>query len=106
MKIRVQNSEVGYAREQPQRLAHDVNADGRVERSKGRIALDLVDQLGSNQLILTHSRSATDGAMPNRHRRREIARVQRIDYQLECDRTARERGRLIQKLSARRVLDP
>ena len=85
MEVGVENDEVGNAGEQPQRLAHDVNGDGRVQRRKGRVAFHLVDQLGRDELILLHRRPAGNHAMADGRRRREVAGVQRVGHQLEGD---------------------
>ena len=45
MEVGVEDDEVGNAGKEAQRLAHDVDGDGRVQRRKGRVALHLVDQL-------------------------------------------------------------
>ena len=106
MEVGVENGEVGYAREKLQSFAHDVNRDGRMQRRKICVALDLVNQFRSDTLVLLHGRSAANHAMPNGSRGGEVARVQRIRNQLECDRSVGQRRRLIHQLLARCILDP
>ena len=81
MEVGIENSEVGNAGKEPQRLAHDVDGDGRVQRRKVRVALDLVDQFGSDELVFVHSGTAANRAMADgfggRETRRSAARRQR-----------------------------
>ena len=77
-----------------QRLAHDVNGDGRMQRRERLVAVDLIDQLGRDELVLIHRRPAAHRAMPDRRRGRELAGVQRIRNQLECHRAAGQGRRL------------
>ena len=44
--------------------------------------------------------------MPDRLGGRELARVERVGHQLERDRTAGQRRRLVHQLLAVRILDP
>jgi hypothetical protein len=98
--------EVGNAGKEAQRLAHDVDGDGRVQRRKGRVALHLVDQRRRDELVFLHRGAAANHAMADGHRGREVAGVKRVGHQLEGD-GARGQGRsLIDQLFAVGVLDP
>ena len=106
MKVSVEDGEVGDAGKQTQRLAHDVDGDGRVQRRQSFVAFDFVDELGRDELVLAYGRSAAHRAMAYGSRSREFAGVQRIGYQLECHRTTGHGWRLIHQLLAAGVLDP
>ena len=106
MKVGVENGEVGNSGEQAQRLAHDVDGDGRVQRRQSLVAFDFVDQLRRDELVLADRWSSANRAMPNGSRDRELARVQRIGHQLERHRTAGHGWRLIHQLFAGGILDP
>ena len=98
--------EVGNAGKEPQRLAHDVDGDGRVQRREGRVALHLVDQLRRDELVLLHRRAAANHAMADGRGGREVAGVERVGDELEGD-GARGQGRgLVDELLAVGVLDP
>jgi hypothetical protein len=73
MEIGVQADEVGHAGEEAQRLAHDVDRDGRVQRGKSRIALHLVDQLRRDALVVLHGGAAADHAMADGGRGGQLA---------------------------------
>ena len=94
------HDKVGDAGKQAQRLAHDVNGDGRVQRRKGSVALHLVDQFGRDALVFEHRRSAGDHAMADGSRSREVAGVKRVGNQLESDGTRGQSRRLIHELFA------
>ena len=107
MKVGVENGEVGNAGKQAQRLAHDVDGDGRVQRRKGRVALDLVDQLRRDALVF----AALSG--PPQTMRWPMAagagnspELQRIGHQLESDGAVGQRRRLVHQLFAVGILDP
>ena len=53
-----------------------------------------------------HRRPAADHAMADRRRGRELAGVQRIGHQLECNGAVGQRRSLIHQLFAGRILDP
>ena len=106
MKVSVENGKVGNAGKQAQRLAHNVNGDGRVQRRQRLVALDLVDQLGRDALVFPHRRPAAHCAVANGRRGRELAGVQRVRHQLERHRAARHGRRLIHQLFAARIFDP
>jgi len=77
-----------------------------VQRRKIGVALDLVDQLGRDALILLHRGSAANHAMANSGRSGEVAGVKRVGDQLEGNRTIGQGRRLIHQLVAAGVLDP
>ena len=106
MEVRIQADEIGHAGKQPQRLAHDVDGDGRVQRRKGRVALHLVDQLRRNELVLLHRRTAANHAMADGRRGRKVAGVQRVGHQLEGHGALGQSRSLIDELLALGVLDP
>ena len=102
MEVGVENDEVGNAGKQAQRLAHDVDGDGRVQRRERSVALHLVDQLGRDELVFLHGRAAADHAMADGRRGREVAGVQRIGHQLEGHGAGGQGRRLIHQLFAAR----
>jgi len=106
VKIRVEHRKVRNARKQPQRLAHDVNGDRRVQRRESRVAFNLVDQCRRDALVLANSRSPADHAVSDGRRGRDLARFERIGYQLEGNRAAGHCRCLIHQLLIRRVFDP
>ena len=106
MEISVENDKIGNAGKKAQRLAHDVNGNGRVQRRKGRVAFHLVNQLGRDALVFQHRRSAGNHAMTDRDRSRKVGGVQRVGHQLEGHGARGQSRCLIDELFARRVLDP
>jgi hypothetical protein len=106
MEVRVEDGEVGDAGKQAQRLAHDVDGDGRVQRRQSLVAFDFVDELGRDELVLADGRSAAHRAMTDGSRDWELAGVQRIGHELECHRSAGHGRRLIHQLLVGSVLDP
>ncbi len=106
MEVGIENDEVGNAGKEPQRLAHDVDGDGRVQRRESRVALHLVDQFGSDELVLEHGRPAGNHAMADGYRGREVGGVQRVGHQLESDGARGQSRRLIHQLLPVAILDP
>ena len=73
VEIGVEDGEVGHARKELQRLAHDVNGDRRMQRGQVLVALEFVDQLRRNDLVLPHRGPAADGTMADGHGSRKVA---------------------------------
>ncbi len=106
MEVGVENGEVGHAGKQVQRLAHDVDGDGCVQRRKSLVAFDLVDELGRDELVFADGWTSAHRAMADGCRGREIAGVKRVDHELECHGEAGHRRRLVHELFAAGVLNP
>src|ERR1019366_8344213 len=106
MKIRVENYEVWNAWKETQRLTHDVNRDRRMQRSKGRIFLHFVDQVGRDALVVLHGRASRGHAMADGKRGREVARMQRVCYKCKSHCACRQGRRLVDELLAFSILDP
>ena len=106
MEVRIEANEVGHAGKQRQRLPHDVDGDGRVQRRKGRVALHLVDQLRSDELVLQHRGPAAHHAMADGRGAGKSIAAQRVGHQPESHRARGQRRRLIHQLAALRILDP
>ena len=102
MEVGVEDGEVGNAGKQAQRFAHDVDGDGRVQRRERRVALDLVDQLGRDELVFLHRRAAANHAMADGRRGREVAGVKRVGNELEGHGAVGQRRRLVDELFAAR----
>ncbi len=106
MEVGIEDDEIRNSGKEPQRFAHDVDGNWRMQRRKGRVALHLIDQLGCDELVFLHSWSAGNHAMTDCHRRGEVGRVQRIRDQFEGDGASRQRRCFVDKLLATLVLDP
>ena len=106
MEPGVEADEVRHVWKKAHRFAHDVNRYGSVQRSEFRVAFHFVDQSRSDDLIFLHRGAAGDHAMADCRRDGEIARVERIGYELKCYCGVGNGGRLIDELAAGCVLDP
>ena len=106
MEVGIEADEVGNAGKEAQRLAHDVDGDGRVQRREGGVALHLVDQFGRDELVLLHGGPAADHAMADGSRGGEVGGVERVGDEFEGHGTVGQSGGLIDELLAVGVLDP
>ena len=70
------------------------------------VPLHLLNHLGRHALIVLQSWRGANHAMPDRLRSREVAGVQYIGHQLECDRAVGQGRGLVHQLLALGVLDP
>jgi len=74
MKIGVEYGEVGDAGKELEGLAHDVDGDGCMQRRESCVAIDLVDELRRDELVLVDGGPAADHAMADGRRGREVGR--------------------------------
>src|SRR5580658_1860921 len=106
MKVRVEANEVGNARKQPQRFAHDVDGDGRMQWRKGLVAFHFIDQLWRDELVLLHRGPATNHPMADGCWSREVTGVKRVRNKFERDGLGGQGRSLIHKLLTLGVFDP
>jgi len=77
-----------------------------VQRRQCGVAVDLVDKLVRDELVLPDRGPAADSAMANGRRGRVLIGVERVGHHLEGHGAVRQSRSLIHQLLARCVLDP
>ena len=106
MEVRIRAREVGDAAEEIEGLAHDVSANGRMQRRKALVAFHLINHLGRNELVVLKSGCGTDHSVADGCRCREVAGVEQVGNQLECDRAIGQSRGSIHQLVAFAIFDP